>query len=190
MSNQTKAIIVGLAFFLLCCVASYFVGRDKGSKIGWNSGYSAGWSAGYEAPHPGDTTATIDTSHYDHPDPVDVQPAAPVDDGREQLLLGTIADLRAQLDSLASVKPDTAYVEVAVPIEVKTYEESTYRAQVSGFRPQLDWIEVYQRTQTITQYIEHKAPRWSFGITAGPGVLYDGKVHAGIGIVAGLQYRF
>lgn len=32
--------------------------------------------------------------------------------------------------------------------------------------------------------------RWSLGVSAGPGVLYDGQIHGGVGIVAGLQYNF
>ena len=83
---------------------------------------------------------------------------------------------------------DSVYVEV--PIESKTYEDSTYRAQVSGWHPSLDWIEVYQKTTTITNYIERPAPRWSFGITAGPAVVYDGSFHGGIGVALGLNYRF
>lgn len=190
MSEQTKAIVIGLVFVLIMCVGSYIAGRVKGREIGWNRGYAEGFAVGYAAPHPSDTSAVIDTSHYDHPEPVDVKPAQPSDNGRERLLLGTIAELQARLDSLKASKPDTAFVEIPVPIEVKTYADSTYRAQVSGYRPSLDWIEVYQRTQTITQYIDHPAPRWSFGVTGGLGVVWSDGMRIGPGIVAGLQYRF
>ncbi len=93
------------------------------------------------------------------------------------------------------VKDSTGHVDTtAAPMhpEVKQYEDSTYRAQVSGIQPNLDWIEVYQRTYYITREVQvpGPAPRWSLGVTAGPGILWDGKLHGGIGVTAGLQYRF
>lgn len=86
---------------------------------------------------------------------------------------------------------DTTFVEV--PITQKYYhEDSLFDAWVSGFLPQLDSINVYQKTTTVevTKYVQQPPPRWTFGVTAGPGILYDGKLHGGVGIVAGLQYRF
>ena len=85
---------------------------------------------------------------------------------------------------------DTLFV--ALEIERRTYEGEDYRAEVSGWHPSLDWIEVYPTTTYITKEVQVPGPpaRWSLGVTAGPGILYDGKLHGGIGIVAGLQYRF
>ncbi|WP_304953019.1 DUF6808 domain-containing protein [uncultured Alistipes sp.] len=65
---------------------------------------------------------------------------------------------------------DSVAVELA--IETRTYEDSLYRAQVSGpaignYRPALDWIEVYGRTQTITRTKRHR-----FAVTAGVGAAY------------------
>lgn len=42
---------------------------------------------------------------------------------------------------------------VVLPIETKTYEGDNYRAQVSGYRPQLDWIEVFPETRYITSTV-------------------------------------
>lgn len=85
---------------------------------------------------------------------------------------------------------DTLYL--SLPREEKTYRDSTYMAVVSGYRPSLDYIEVYRKTVTVTtdRYLE--APRWSFGVSAGPGVLldYKGQPHLGVGAVIGVQYRF
>jgi len=194
MSNNLKTILLGLAFFLLCSVAVYFYGNHKGYVRGRDKGYAVGYengyAAGYDAPHPADTTIVIDTTHHDKPEPSEVRPA---DGRREKLLLGTIAQLRARLDSLSAAKPDTAFVEVPVPIEEKIYEDSTYRAQISGYRPQLDWIDVFQRTQTITNYIVQPAPRFSFGVSAGPGVVYNplnGSLHGGVAVLVGAQFRF
>lgn len=58
-------------------------------------------------------------------------------------------------------------VLVDVPIERKTYaEDSTYYAVVSGFRPSLDTLLVYQKTVTIEKVrtvTSYEAFRWSLG---------------------------
>ena len=59
----------------------------------------------------------------------------------------------------------------------------------SGIDPALDWLKINQQTAYITNTVVDKR-KWTFGITAGPGVIWDGSFHGGIGIVAGLQYRF
>lgn len=56
-------------------------------------------------------------------------------------------------------------VNVVVPITQKKYEDSTYTAYVSGFRPQLDSISIYQKTTTITE----KPSRWGVGLVGGYG---------------------
>ena len=158
---------------VLCvCVVSYFAGRVKGRRIGYEVGWSEGFAAGWAAPHPADTATRTDTVFIDRP--------VEVVRWRDRVEYLAVTDTIRVADS----------VFVAVPIEVRQYADSTYRAQVSGWHPSLDWIEVYARTQTITSTIVKEAPRWSLGVTAGPGLLYDGNLHAGLGIVAGVQYRF
>ena len=174
MSGQTKTIVIGLIFVLLMCVVSFLAGRIKGENIGRERGYAEGYDAGFLAPHPGDTTSRVDTLYIDRP--VVVEKWKEID-----------RPVYIAVHDTTTIN-DTTFV--VLPREVKQYADSTYRAQVSGVQPALDWIEVFQRTTTITQYIDHPAPRWSFGVTAGPGIVYDGKIHGGIGIVAGLQYRF
>lgn len=56
-------------------------------------------------------------------------------------------------------------VNVVVPITQKKYEDSAYTAYVSGFRPQLDSIKIYQKTTTITE----KPSRWGVGLVGGYG---------------------
>lgn len=158
---------------VLCvCVVSYFAGRVKGRRIGYEVGWSEGFAAGWAAPHPADTTTRTDTVFIDRP--------VEVVRWRDRVEYLAVTDTIRVADS----------VFVEVPIEVRQYADSTYRAQVSGWHPSLDWIEVFARTQTITSTIVKEAPRWSLGVTAGPGLLYDGNLHAGLGIVAGVQYRF
>mgnify|MGYP005610802723 CR=1 FL=1 len=46
---------------------------------------------------------------------------------------------------------DTLYV--ALPREEKTYQGEDYLARISGFQPNLDYIETYPKTTTITETI-------------------------------------
>ena len=92
-----------------------------------------------------------------------------------------------------TIEHDT--VQVDVPIERKVYaEDSLYRCVISGWKPNLDSLTIYptETTITITNTVTKQAPKWSFGATAGLGVLAtpSGQVKAGFGVTAGLQYRF
>lgn len=156
---------------LLVCLASYIAGRVKGREIGRQQGYEAGYADGWAAPHPGDTVIVRDTVLVDRPVPV------------ERLVVRT--------DTLVVVDQQTDTLFVPVPIEQMTYEGEDYKAQVSGWHPSLDWIEVRKTTQIITERIPDTR-RWTWGVAAGPGVFIapDGKVRPGAGAVLGLQYRF
>lgn len=86
--------------------------------------------------------------------------------------------------------PATAAVADSLPgkiaFETRIYEDSTYRAQVSGpvigpLKPSLDWIRTYERTRTITQTF---ARRNRFAVTAGIGAAYT---EHGIRPMAGVQ---
>lgn len=83
----------------------------------------------------------------------------------------------------------TDSVFVALQRERRGYSGEDYEAVVSGVDPLLESIKVFPKTAYIQNTITTRK-RWSFGITAGPGVLYDGSVHGGVGIVAGIQYNF
>ena len=61
---------------------------------------------------------------------------------------------------------------VPVPVTVKEYATDSYRAWVSGYKPSLDSVWVYPKTERI--YIREKARRWGIGISAGYGVGKDG----------------
>lgn len=66
------------------------------------------------------------------------------------------------------------------------YEDSLYRAWVSGYRPRLDSLMVFPRTmyQTVTNDIYHtivpKRKRWGLGLQAGYG--YPSGIYAGVGV--------
>jgi len=85
--------------------------------------------------------------------------------------------------------PDS--IEIPIPIEQKRYEDSLYTAWVSGFRPALDSIKLHQPeiVTTITKTIVQKAPRFSVGLSVGPGVSIDKDHHMGIYVGFTAQYR-
>lgn len=81
-------------------------------------------------------------------------------------------------------KTDTLWAEL--PREQKVYQDSTYLAYVSGYQPQLDSIDVFRKTTTITvtnTIKEYTNPRWSIGVQAGYGASKDGlSPYVGVGI--------
>ena len=66
------------------------------------------------------------------------------------------------------------------------YEDSLYRAWVSGYRPRLDSLMVFPKTvyQTVTNDIYHtivpKKKRWGLGLQVGYG--YPGGFYVGAGV--------
>lgn len=66
------------------------------------------------------------------------------------------------------------------------YEDSLYRAWVSGYRPRLDSLQIFPKTvfRTVTNDIYHtitpKKKRWGLGLQVGYG--YPGGWYAGVGI--------
>ncbi|MGM9762361.1 MAG: DUF6808 domain-containing protein [Candidatus Cryptobacteroides sp.] len=84
---------------------------------------------------------------------------------------------------------DTVFVHL--PIEQRQYGDPRYTAWVSGYRPQLDSIHIYQRTEYITKEIKTntKPKRWGIGLQAGYGVsLHEGQIQPGPYIGVGLYY--
>lgn len=74
-------------------------------------------------------------------------------------------------------EPDTLYIEsidstVVMNKETKVYRDSTYEAQISGFIPNLDYINVYPKTTYITtekvSYVKEKR-RFTHGLQLGVG---------------------
>ena len=82
--------------------------------------------------------------------------------------------------------PDS--VEVVVPITQRVYGDSLYRAYVSGYRPQLDSIFVYPRTNYITTTVKEKPKRWGIGLQAGYGYSPGNGMSPYLGI--GVSYNF
>lgn len=72
----------------------------------------------------------------------------------------------------------TGSIPFVIPIEKKEYRTDHYRAIVSGYKPSLDLVEIYSKTQTIT--VTPKKKRWGLGLQAGYG--YPGGWYIGAGI--------
>ena len=133
-------------------------------------------------------------------------------DTRPTIVVKTVRDTIILWDTITAYKPvpfnvyvvDTMWVPVTVsktdtvwaqlPRTAKVYQDSTYRAVVSGpsigqYGPSLDTISVYQRTKvvTVTNNVRIPPPRWSWGVQAGVGVNAGGSVTPYLGI--GIQYR-
>ena len=71
------------------------------------------------------------------------------------------------LDTLRQI--DTVWL----PREVKVYEDERYRAEVSGYQPSLDRIDIYTQDRVVTQEVVKtvkQKTRWGVGISAGYGV--------------------
>lgn len=126
--------------FIVVCLT--IVAAGFAYKFARSRGYKAGWADAYASFKP-DTEYVDKPVHIDKPVPVEVKPA-----GQEFYPVGTVAQLKHVIDSLAAAKPDTAFVSLPIPMETKLYrdeKDSTYVAQITGYNTSLDWIKVNQR---------------------------------------------
>lgn len=84
---------------------------------------------------------------------------------------------------------DTVYL--SLPRETRVYGDSTYRAQVSGYRPALDWIEVYPQTVYLTKVVKtNDVKRWGIGVQAGYGAYFrDGHMRLAPYVGVGISYN-
>lgn len=90
-------------------------------------------------------------------------------------------------DTLYSI--DSVLVPVRIPIETKIYQDSTYRAVISGYRASLDTIQVYPiHTYTTITNIITKQKRFNIGVQAGVGYgCFNKKPDVYLGF--GVSYR-
>lgn len=112
---------------------------------------------------------------------------------RETVLVPKIRYLTRVDTVLLLVPGDTVKVPVLVPISRKVYEGEDYRAVVSGFRASLDTINIFRKTQTVTNTVVQrvevpgKPKRWGIGVSAGYALTPQGvKPYIG----AGIQYNW
>ena len=111
---------------------------------------------------------------------------------RETVLVPKIRYLTRVDTVLLKVPGDTVEVPVLVPISRNVYEGEDYRAVVSGFRASLDTLDIFRKTQTVTNTVVQrvevpgKPKRWGIGVSAGAALTRQG-VQPYIGI--GVQYN-
>ena len=112
---------------------------------------------------------------------------------RETVLVPKIRYLTRVDTVLLLVPGDTVKVPVLVPISRNVYEGEDYRAVVSGFRASLDTINIFRKTQTVTNTVVQrvevpgKPKRWGIGVSAGYALTPQGvKPYIG----AGISYSF
>jgi hypothetical protein len=109
---------------------------------------------------------------------------------RWRLRVDTVRLAVVKTDTVEVLRTDTVAVEL--PVEVRRYRGADYDLAVSGHSPELEWIKVFPATKIVTNTVEADRSRWSFGASAGPAVLVtpSGRVCGGVGVSAGVSYRF
>ena len=108
---------------------------------------------------------------------------------RETVLVPKIRYLTRVATVLLLVPGDTVKVPVLVPISRKVYEGEDYRAVVSGFRASLDTLDIFRKTQTVTNTVVQqvevpgKPKRWGIGVSVGYALTPQGmKPYIGLGV--------
>ena len=83
-------------------------------------------------------------------------------------------------DTLLVPKRDTVTIRDTVYVvlkkEVKEYRDSSYYAKVSGYRPSLDYIEVYPKTAVVTKTERIAPDKNSIAIGLDVGYLWDFRI--------------
>ena len=92
-------------------------------------------------------------------------------------------------------EPDTLHrdsIGVVLPIERRVYADSLYRAVVSGYRPRLDSLTLYQRERIVYVPAAPRSSRgwgWGVGAQVGYGITPRGRQpYCGIGVLFGYTF--
>lgn len=99
-----------------------------------------------------------------------------------------VTKIKTVKDTLRTTDTIPQYVEVEVPIEQKTYKDSSYYAVISGYKASLDTLEVFPKETTITiektSYIKDKK-KFGVGLQVGYGfdpIHKQSSPYIGVGI--------
>lgn len=115
-----------------------------------------------------ETTTVVDTNIYINP------PAINIEVSITDNITVEPADITITDDSL-----------IVLPMQTKTYKGEDYRCQVSGYQPNLDWIEVYPKTVTVKEKISVRDVR-RHSVEFTPLVIVGKKVQ--MPVMAGYRY--
>lgn len=156
--------------------------------------FFAGWWLGRDSSRVTTQTVThVDTIFYERPQPVGTSdklvtinvprmlfvPANQIREATKKVEIPSQPVTNCnRLESSGSYLPEQKD-SVQITITTKQYQDSTYRAQVSGvqigdYTPTLDWIEVYNRS-TTTSVVVRDPYTWEIGAAAGAWVTPDGN---------------
>ncbi len=127
----------------------------------------------------------IDTIPYLQPVPVDSLVVRYVTEKLPLATKLTVLVDTVSIDTLVTVSRGETKdsVEVVLPITQKVYEDSTYRAYVSGYHPALDSINIFRRNEVVYIRSPTKPKRWGIGIQVGYGITPKrAEPYIGIGI--------
>lgn len=142
---------------------------------------------------PGQGCVSDTSVHYDTIPYIEPKPASTAPLGRMTIAVPNRTRPKKETDTLPLIMADTEVGEIGIeaidtdsvkltlPIVQNVYEDTAYRAYVSGVCPRLDSIFVYPRTAVVT--IKKPPKRWHIGPTVGYGLTPQGlRPYAGISI--------
>ena len=98
----------------------------------------------------------------------------------EKILIDTVKEYEPIVVPELIIIEDTVYLEMMVSDTIqkvslikqtKTYQDSTYKAVVSGYNPNLDYIETYNKT--IIRDIQARPQYWSISALVGTSFMKD-----------------
>lgn len=190
-----EEIINGLRFLLAVAIGGLI-----GCAIEGRHERANGAGPGSETSVQVDSVKTqVDTSVTASPEPAETRPRDTVYikvylSKKDPEIAENVPGIAENVSGIAENVPEIADSVLYLPVllEQKVYEDSTYRAVVSGpsieqYGPRLDSISIYSRKTTVYQtktvYVEPSP--WSFGVTAGVTVTGKGVEP---GITAGVTY--
>ena len=91
-----------------------------------------------------------------------------------------VAVTKVRKDTILVYVTDTIRMKdtlfIALPMETKTYKGEEYYAEVSGYRPSLDVIQVYPKTEVITE-TRREIVRHKNYLSVGTEVGYVSNIH-------------
>lgn len=145
--------------------SSFFISLVLGLVCGLFLGY---WLCGRGQIPTSSTTIEVDTTKYYKPIPT---PSNELSSFTLQLPKLIFAPADTVVKTIIQTERGDS-VEVSFPIEQRVYQDSTYRAVVSGAvvgnrRPTLDYIETYNRTTTSEVVLHPKKIRPYIGASVG-----------------------